>query len=563
MYQYDEYDEMVVKERVAEFRDQVSRRLSGALSEEEFLPLRLQNGLYMQKHAYMLRVAIPYGVLSASQVRMLAHIARKYDRGYGHFTTRQNIQYNWIKLEEAPDILEELATVQMHAIQTSGNCVRNITTEQFAGVAADEILDPRPLAEILRQWSTFNPEFAFLPRKFKIAISSSAEDRAAVRMHDIGVYLYRNDKGERVLRVFAGGGLGRTPILNSQVCEDLPWEHLLTYIEAILRVYNRYGRRDNKYKARIKILVKALGVEAFAAEVDKEWRHLQDGPATLTEQEYARVARYFAQDRYEVLGAHDSMLEKHLAENKRFSQWVKRNVRPHKVSGYATVTLSTKPGAAMPPGDVTADQLEHIATWAEEFGFGEVRIAHEQNVILPDVRLRDLYSLWLRAVDQRLATANVGLLTDIIACPGGDYCSLANARSLPVAAAIAQRFDDLDFLCDLGDLSLNISGCINACGHHHMGNIGVLGVDKDGEEWYQVTIGGSQGNESALGRVIGRAFRAEEMPDVIARLVETYCQLRLEDEPFSDTLLRVSPEPFKANVYRQAAEPNESIPCPR
>ena len=563
MYQYDEYDEMVVKERVAEFRDQVSRRLSGALSEEEFLPLRLQNGLYMQKHAYMLRVAIPYGVLSASQVRMLAHIARKYDHGYGHFTTRQNIQYNWIKLEEAPDILGELATVQMHAIQTSGNCVRNITTEQFAGVAADEILDPRPLAEILRQWSTFNPEFAFLPRKFKIAISSSAEDRAAVRMHDIGVYLYRNDKGERVLRVFAGGGLGRTPILNSQVCEDLPWEHLLTYIEAILRVYNRYGRRDNKYKARIKILVKAVGVEAFAAEVDKEWRHLQDGPATLTEQEYARVARYFAQDRYEVLGAHDSMLEKHLAENKRFSQWVKRNVRPHKVSGYATVTLSTKPGAAMPPGDVTADQLEHIATWAEEFGFGEVRIAHEQNVILPDVRLRDLYSLWLRAVDQRLATANVGLLTDIIACPGGDYCSLANARSLPVAAAIAQRFDDLDFLCDLGDLSLNISGCINACGHHHMGNIGVLGVDKDGEEWYQVTIGGSQGNESALGRVIGRAFRAEEMPDVIARLVETYCQLRLEDEPFSDTLLRVSPEPFKANVYRQAAAPNESIPCPR
>jgi sulfite reductase (NADPH) hemoprotein beta-component len=328
---------------------------------------------------------------------------------------------------------------------------------------------------------------------------------------------------------------------------------LLTYIEAILRVYNRYGRRDNKYKARIKILVKALGVETFAAEVDEEWRHLQNGPATLTEQEYARVARYFGQDRYEALSASDIGLEKHIAENKRFSQWVKRNVRAHKVSGYASVTLSTKPGAAMPPGDVTAEQLEHIATWAEEFGFGEVRIAHEQNVILPDVRLRDLYSLWLRAVDQRLATANLGLLTDIIACPGGDYCSLANARSLPIAAAIAQRFDDLDFLCDLGDLSLNISGCINACGHHHMGNIGVLGVDKDGEEWFQVTIGGSQGNESALGRVIGRAFRAEEMPDVIARLVETYCQLRIEDEPFVDTLLRVSAEPFKANVYRQAA----------
>jgi len=553
MYQYDEYDEALVIERVAEFRDQVRRRLSGELSEEEFLPLRLQNGLYMQKHAYMLRVAIPYGVLSAAQVRMLAHIARKYDRGYGHFTTRQNIQYNWIKLEEAPDILEELATVQMHAIQTSGNCVRNITTEQFAGVAADEILDPRPLAEILRQWSTLNPEFAFLPRKFKIAISSSEQDRAAVRMHDVGVYLYRNEKGEKVLRVFAGGGLGRTPILNSQLCENLPWEHLLTYIEAILRVYNRHGRRDNKYKARIKILVKALGVEAFAAEVDEEWRHLKDGPATLTEQEYERVAHYFRQHGYADLTATDETLQGQLAENKRFAQWVKRNVRAHKVPGYASVTLSTKPGAAIPPGDVTADQLDQIAAWSEEFGFGEVRIAHEQNVILPDVRQHDLYDLWQRAVDERLATPNLGLVTDIIACPGGDYCSLANARSLPIAAAIAQRFDDLDFLCDLGDLSLNISGCINACGHHHMGNIGVLGVDKDGEEWYQVTIGGAQGNQSALGRVIGRAFRAEEMPDVVERLVETYCQLRIQDEPFVDTLLRVGAEPFKANVYRQAA----------
>jgi sulfite reductase (NADPH) hemoprotein beta-component len=553
MYQYDEYDEALVIERVAEFRDQVRRRLSGELSEEEFLPLRLQNGLYMQKHAYMLRVAIPYGVLSAVQVRMLAHIARKYDRGYGHFTTRQNIQYNWIKLEEAPDILEELATVQMHAIQTSGNCVRNITTEQFAGVAADEILDPRPLAEILRQWSTLNPEFAFLPRKFKIAISSSEQDRAAVRMHDVGVYLYRNAKGEKVLRVFAGGGLGRTPILNSQLCENLPWEHLLTYIEAILRVYNRHGRRDNKYKARIKILVKALGVEAFAAEVDEEWRHLKDGPATLTGQEYERVAHYFQQHGYENLAAMDETLQGQLADNKRFAQWVKRNVRAHKVPGYASVTLSTKPGAAIPPGDVTANQLDQIAAWSEEFGFGEVRIAHEQNVILPDVRQQDLYALWQRAVGERLATPNLGLLTDIIACPGGDYCSLANARSLPIAAAIAQRFDDLDFLCDLGDLSLNISGCINACGHHHMGNIGVLGVDKDGEEWYQVTIGGAQGNQSALGRVIGRAFRAEEMPDVVERLVETYCQLRIQDEPFVDTLLRVGAEPFKANVYRQAA----------
>ncbi|RJF95162.1 nitrite/sulfite reductase [Noviherbaspirillum saxi] len=552
MYQYDEYDEVLVRERVSEFRDQVARRLSGDLSEEEFLPLRLQNGLYNQKHAYMLRVAIPYGVLSSAQLRMLAHIARRYDRGYGHFTTRQNIQYNWIKLEEAPDILQELATVQMHAIQTSGNCVRNITTEQFAGVAADEILDPRPLAEILRQWSTLNPEFAFLPRKFKIALSASKEDRAAVRMHDVGVYMHLNAAGQKVLRVFAGGGLGRTPILSSQIRDDLPWQHLLSYVEAILRVYNRYGRRDNKYKARIKILVKALGVDAFAAEVEQEWLHLKDGPSTLTEDEYERVAHFFRQERYEQVDAHDPTFERQLADNKRFAQWVKRNVREHKVPGYASVTLSTKPGAGVPPGDVTAEQMEHIAAWADEFGLGEIRIAHEQNVILPDVRLRDLHALWYRAVAQNLATPNLGLLTDIIACPGGDYCSLANARSLPIAESIARRFDDLDFLCDLGELSLNISGCINACGHHHMGNIGVLGVDKDGEEWYQVTIGGAQGNESALGKVIGPSFRAEEMPGVIERLVETYCQVRVEGEAFIDTLARVGAEPFKANVYHHA-----------
>lgn len=553
MYQYDEYDEVLVQERVAEFRDQVARRLSGALSEEEFLPLRLQNGLYMQKHAYMLRVAIPYGVLSAVQLRMLAHIARKYDRGYGHFTTRQNIQYNWIKLEDAPDILAELASVQMHAIQTSGNCVRNITTEQFAGVAIDELLDPRPLAEILRQWSTLNPEFAFLPRKFKIALSSSMEDRAAGRMHDVGIYLYKNEEGQKVLRVYAGGGLGRTPILSSQIRDNLPWQHLLSYVEAVLRVYNRYGRRDNKYKARIKILVKAVGVEEFAAEVEEEWEHLKGGPATLTETEYERVALFFRQDRYDRLDDGDKSFEQHRAANKRFAQWVKRNVHEHKVAGYASVTLSTKPGAAVPPGDVAAEQMEQIAAWSEEFGFGEIRIAHEQNVILPDIRKRDLYRLWTLATEHRLATPNLGLLTDIIACPGGDYCSLANARSLPIAAAIAQRFDDLDVLCGLGDVSLNISGCINACGHHHMGNIGVLGVDKDGEEWYQVTVGGAQGNNSALGKVIGPSFRAEEMPVVIERIVETFCQLRVGDEPFIDTLTRVGAEPFKANVYREAA----------
>ncbi|MDO8300736.1 nitrite/sulfite reductase [Lacisediminimonas sp.] len=552
MYQYDEYDRTLVSERVAEFRDQVARRLSGELSEEEFLPLRLQNGLYMQKHAYMLRVAIPYGVLSSAQLRMLAHIARKYDRGYGHFTTRQNIQYNWIKLEEAPDILAELASVQMHAIQTSGNCVRNITTEQFAGVAQDELLDPRPLAEILRQWSTLNPEFAFLPRKFKIALSSSKEDRAAVRMHDVGIYVYRNDAGEKVLSVFAGGGLGRTPILSSQIRDNLPWQHLLSYVEAILRVYNRYGRRDNKYKARIKILVKAIGAEAFAAEVEAEWAYLKDGPATLTEQEYERVEHFFRQDGYEA-SVDDGSFDVKIAGDKRFAQWLKRNVRAHKVPGYATVTLSTKPGSAVPPGDVTAEQMDRIAEWGELYGFGEIRIAHEQNVILPDVRRQDLYDLWKHAVAAGLATPNLGLLTDMIACPGGDYCSLANARSLPIAAAIAERFDDLDFLCDLGDLSLNISGCINACGHHHMGNIGVLGVDKDGEEWYQVTIGGAQGNRSALGKVIGPSFRAEEMPRVIERIVETFCLHRVQDEPFIDTLGRIGAEPFKANVYREAA----------
>jgi sulfite reductase (NADPH) hemoprotein beta-component len=549
MYRYDDYDAQLVAERVDEFRDQVARRMSGELSEEEFLPLRLQNGLYMQKHAYMLRVAIPYGVLSSQQLRMLAHIARHYDRGYGHFTTRQNIQYNWIALEQAPDILAELASVEMHAIQTSGNCVRNITTEQFAGVAPDEVLDPRPLAELLRQWSTLNPEFAFLPRKFKIALSASTEDRAAVRMHDVGLYLYQTPEGKK-LRVFAGGGLGRTPILSSMIRDDLPWEHMLSYVEAVLRVYNRYGRRDNKYKARIKILVKALGADVFAAEVEEEWAHLRGGHSTLTEQEYERVARFFVPGEYEHGNSSVSDLERY-ADNKRFMQWCKRNVRAHKVSAYASVTLSTKPGAAVPPGDVTADQMEKIASWAEDFGFGEIRIAHEQNVILPDVKKSDLYDLWLLAEEAGLATPNRGLLTDMIACPGGDYCSLANARSLPIASAIAEHFENLDFLNDLGDLSLNISGCINACGHHHMGNIGILGVDKDGQEWYQVTIGGAQGTESSLGKVIGPSFRAEQMPEVIERLVDTYVAQRIEDEPFIDTLNRIGIEPFKAGVYGQ------------
>ncbi|MGE8485484.1 MAG: nitrite/sulfite reductase [Pseudomonas sp.] len=554
MYQYDDYDRALVFERVAQFRDQVERFMAGELSEEEFLPLRLQNGLYMQKHAYMLRVAIPYGTLGAQQMRTLASIARDYDRGYGHFTTRQNMQFNWIELAQVPDILERLAQVEMHAIQTSGNCVRNITTEAFAGVAADELMDPRPLAEILRQWSTINPEFLFLPRKFKIAICSAKQDRAAIMMHDIGLYLYRDDSGQMLLRVIVGGGLGRTPILGLQIREGLPWQHLLSYVEAVLRVYNRHGRRDNKYKARIKILVKALGIEAFAKEVEEEWQHLKDGPAQLTDVEYERVASAFVPPDYRSLAGTDLDFGTRLAEHPAFARWVARNVQPHKVPGYASVVLSTKPGIAAPPGDVTAEQMEAVALWSEQFGFGEIRIAHEQNIVLPDVPKADLYALWCLACEQGLGSANIGLLTDIIACPGGDFCALANAKSIPIAQAIQARFDDLDYLHDLGDISLNISGCMNACGHHHIGNIGILGVDKNGSEWYQITLGGAQGKDSALGKVIGPSFSAAEVPDVIERIIGTFVRYRESEELFVDTLARIGLEPFKERVYPKVLE---------
>ena len=555
MYQYDEYDHVLVRERVAQFRDQVERRISGELSEEEFLPLRLQNGVYLQKHAYMLRVAIPYGTLAARQMRALAHVARHYDRGYGHFTTRQNIQFNWIELAQVPDILEHLAGVEMHAIQTSGNCVRNITTEAFAGVAADELLDPRPLAEILRQWSTINPEFLYLPRKFKIALCAAEEDRAAVMMHDIGLYLYRDEAGELLLRVMVGGGLGRTPILGQQIREALPWRHLLSYVEAVLRVYNRHGRRDNKYKARIKILLKALGIEAFAREVEAEWQHIKDGPAELTDAEYQRVADAFSAPPYEQLADVDLSFGTALAQDAAFARWVSRNTLRHKVPGYAAVVLSTKPGISAPPGDVTAEQMDALADLAERFGFAELRIAHEQNLVLPDVRKADLYALWQAAAEVGLATPNVGLLTDVIACPGGDFCALANAKSIPIAQAIQQRFDDLDYLHDLGDISLNISGCMNACGHHHIGNIGILGVDKSGSEWYQVTIGGAQGRASALGKVIGPAFSAEQIPEVIEGLVRTFTDHREAEERFVDTVQRIGLEPFKEQVYRKQQVP--------
>ncbi|RON74126.1 sulfite reductase [Pseudomonas chlororaphis] len=554
MYHYDEYDRALVFERVAQFRDQVERFMAGELSEEEFLPLRLQNGLYMQKHAYMLRVAIPYGTLSARQMRTLASIARDYDRGYGHFTTRQNMQFNWIELAQVPDILERLANVEMHAIQTSGNCVRNITTEAFAGVAADELMDPRPLAEILRQWSTINPEFLFLPRKFKIAICSASQDRAAIMMHDIGLYLYRDWRGQMLLRVMVGGGLGRTPILSQQIRDGLPWQHLLSYVEAVLRVYNRHGRRDNKYKARIKILVKALGIEAFAKEVEEEWQHLKDGPAQLTEAEYQRVASAFVPPLYERQPATDLDYGSRLAEEPAFERWVAHNVQPHKVPGYASVVLSTKPGSASPPGDVTAAQMEAVADWSEAFGFGEIRIAHEQNIVLPDVPKTALHELWRLAGEQGLGCANVGLLTDIIACPGGDFCALANAKSIPIAQAIQARFDNLDYLHDLGDISLNISGCMNACGHHHIGNIGILGVDKNGSEWYQITLGGAQGKHSALGKVIGPSFSAEQVPGVIERIIATFVRYRESEELFVDTVQRIGLEPFKERVYPKVLE---------
>ncbi|MFJ2362579.1 nitrite/sulfite reductase [Pseudomonas sp. NPDC087697] len=554
MYQYDDYDRALVFERVAQFRDQVERFMAGHLSEEEFLPLRLQNGLYMQKHAYMLRVAIPYGTLSATQMRTLASIARDYDRGYGHFTTRQNMQFNWIELAQVPDILERLAQVEMHAIQTSGNCVRNITTEAFAGVAADELIDPRPLAEILRQWSTINPEFLFLPRKFKIAICSAKQDRAAIMMHDIGLYLYRDAAGQMLLRVIVGGGLGRTPILGLQIREGLPWQHLLSYVEAVLRVYNRHGRRDNKYKARIKILVKALGIEAFAQEVEQEWQHLKDGPAQLTDVEYQRVASAFVPPTYEQLADTDLDFGTCLTENPVFARWVARNVQPHKVPGYTSVVLSTKPGVASPPGDVTDAQMDAVADWSEQFGFGEIRIAHEQNIVLPDVPKADLYALWCLACQRGLGCANIGLLTDIIACPGGDFCALANAKSIPIAQAIQARFDDLDYLHDLGDISLNISGCMNACGHHHIGNIGILGVDKNGSEWYQITLGGAQGKNSALGKVIGPSFSAAEVPQVIERIIATFARYRESEELFVDTLQRIGLEPFKERIYPKSLE---------
>jgi sulfite reductase (NADPH) hemoprotein beta-component len=543
MYRYDTYDQAIVDARVADFRDQVTRRIAGEISEDQFKPLRLMNGLYLQLHAYMLRVAIPYGTMNSRQMRMLAHIARKYDRDYGHFTTRQNIQYNWIKLEDAPDILADLATVEMHAIQTSGNCIRNISSDQYAGAAADEVDDPRPWAELLRQWSTFHPEFSYLPRKFKIAVVGSDQDRAAIKLHDIGLQLLRNDAGELGFKVFVGGGMGRTPMVAPVIREFVAVADALSYIEACLRVYNRYGRRDNIYKARIKILVHELGAAEYARQVEEEWAHVKtlglDPPAA----EFERIAAYFAPPAFET-GLSDELD----LSDPDFKLWVDQNVHAHKQPGYAIATISLKPAGGI-PGDASSAQIDLMADLAERYSFDELRVTHAQNIVLPHVRKADLYTIWQKLDAAGLATANLDLITDIIACPGLDYCSLANARSIPVAQKIATRFADPERQRDLGELKLKISGCINACGHHHAGHIGILGVDRKGEENYQLLFGGSGAEDASLAKIVGPGFSEDGVVDAVEKAVETYRGLRQDGERFLDTYRRVGIEPFKEAIY--------------
>ncbi|MES2826027.1 MAG: nitrite/sulfite reductase [Pseudomonadota bacterium] len=550
MYIYDEYDNSILRQRVAQFRDQTERFLAGDLKPEEFQPLRLQNGLYVQRLAPMLRINVPYGMLNSTQIRRLAHICRHYDRGYCHVSTRQNIQFNWPDLTEVPDILAELAEVQMHGTQSSGNCIRNTTSDQFAGIAEDEIVDPRPYCEIIRQWSSFHPEFAFLPRKFKIAVTGSEHDRAAVQVHDIGLQILLNEQSEVGFRVYVGGGLGRTPVIGSVIREFLPEEDLLSYLEAILRVYNLSGRRDNKYKARIKILVRALTPEVFAQKVEAEWEHLKEGYNKLTQTEIERAKGFFTAPAYESIDntAAQTIVDALAATNIAFSKWLQRNVRGHRIAGYAAVTLSLKP-TGVAPGDITDSQLEIIADLADEFSFSEARTTHEQNIVLADVKKTDLFPLWQKAKTAGFATPNIGTITDIICCPGGDFCSLANAKSIPIAEAIQRQFEDLDYVYDLGDIDLNISGCMNACGHHHVGHIGILGVDKSGKEFYQVSLGGNASNDASLGDVLGPSFGADDMPDVIQKLVNVYVENRSTEELFIDTYRRIGATPFKEKVY--------------
>ena len=548
MYAYDELDRTIVNERVSEFRDQVARRLSGELTEDEFKSLRLMNGVYLQLHAYMLRIAIPYGTLSSKQLRALAHVARKYDRGYGHFTTRQNIQYNWIKLAEIPDALEHLAKVGIHGMQTSGNCIRNVTSDQWAGVVPDEVEDPRIWAEILRQYSTLHPEFSFLPRKFKFAITAANHDRAAIKVHDIGLRIYKNAAGETGFEVLVGGGLGRTPFIAKTINEFVSRRDILSYVEAILRVYNQYGRRDNIYKARIKILVHELGIEKFKQEVEEEWAQMRGGALALDDAEIEDIRSRFFYPGYAKLGDTPSELTKAL-QNPNFEAWYRNSVAPHKQAGYSIVTLSLKPVGG-PPGDATAEQMDEIADLADKYSFGEIRVGHEQNLALPHVAQRDLPTLW-RALDKiGVATPNVNLVTDIIACPGLDYCSLANARSIPIAQEITRRFANPDTANLIGRLHINISGCINACGHHHVGHIGILGVEKNGEEFYQITIGGRADENAMLGNLVGPAVPFDQVADVIEDIVEAYLALRQRpDELFVDAVKRLGVEPFKERVY--------------
>lgn len=557
MYQYSYADQKLVDERVAQFRDQTQRFLAGELPEEQFLPLRLQNGLYVQRHAPMLRIAIPYGLMSSNQMRTLAEIARDFDRGYGHFTTRTNLQLNWVKLEEVPDILAKLAANQMHAIQTSGNCIRNTTTDPYSGIHADEIADPRPYCEIIRQWSTFHPEFAFLPRKFKIAVIGTKADRAATQVHDIGLHLVERD-GEIGFEVLVGGGLGRTPIIGKVINEFLPRRHLLSYLDAILRVYNLEGRRDNKFKARIKILVESLGKEVFAQKVNEEWQMLKDGDLTLSDAHFEKAQSYFTAPNYEQIDPLEaqSKLEEFFGDI-NFKNWYEHNTVAHKVNGYRAAVISLKAGVVgdtyVPAGDITDQQMFALADLADEYSLGEIRATHHQNLVLSDVKITDLYALWQKLVDLKLARANIGTLTDMIVCPGFDYCALANATTHNIAESIEKQFNDLDYLYDLGDIRLNMSGCMNACAHHHVGDIGILGVDKKGEHWYQISLGGNSGENAKLGQILGRAVAADEVAQTIATIVDVYKNERIESdehiETFAQAVERLGIAPFKAAVY--------------
>jgi sulfite reductase (NADPH) hemoprotein beta-component len=551
MYRYDEFDAAVVRERIAEFSDQVDRRASGALTEDEFKPLRLMNGVYLQLHAYMLRVAVPYGTMNSRQMRKLAHIARTYDKGYGHFTTRTNIQFNWPALTDLPAILSDLAEVEMHAIQTSGNCIRNTTTDVFAGAADDEIEDPRPWCEIIRQWSTIHPEFSFLPRKFKIAVIAAETDRAAIRTHDVGLQIVRGTDGETAFRVFVGGGQGRLPHIAQEIAPAVPGAELLAYLTAILRAWNLLGRRDNIHKARIKILVASLGIDAFREEVERQFATLRHEALRVPEDELARIRAYFTPPPFADLPRVSGAFDRAVLADPDFARFSRNNIRRHRQPGYASVVISLKPLDGV-PGDITDAQMEVVADLAERYGFDEVRAAYEQNLVLPHVRLDDAPALWRELLAAGLATPNADLVTDIIACPGLDYCSLANARSIPVAQALSKRLADLDYQERVGPVRINMSGCINACGHHHVGHIGVLGVDRKGEEYYQITVGGSPDEQAALGEIVGRSLPADEVAPAIARALDRYLEVRTEGERFIDTVRRLGADPFRAAIYESA-----------